>query len=153
MQSWRRRAYQIGQTYGFAEGWPINKEALLFAMQQATRGLPSRQAVIAAHLAGQGYRAGAYAVAAHTESVGFCTGCGVSLDGDENFCGQCGRQARVQRAFGVLTQGRTELAEGHVLNRLLGNGRVRVRNTSAQNLVLSGATRPSGWRGNSYRGI
>ncbi len=141
MQSWRRRAYQIGQTYGFIEGWPINREALLFAMKRATSGLPSRQAAIAASLARQGYQAGAYAFAAHTENVGFCTGCGASLGGDENFCGQCGRQARVRRAYEFLSGGLPRLTEGHVLNRLLRSERVRVRNTSAHDLVLSVATR------------
>jgi hypothetical protein len=150
MRNWRRRAYQIGHTYGFAEGLPTKREVLLFAMKRATSGLPSPQAVIAAHLARQGYQDGAYACAAHSETVGFCTRCGASLDGDENFCGQCGRQARVQRANGVLSGGPPRLTEGHVLNRLLRSGRVRVRNTSAHDLVLNVATRPSGWRGHTY---
>jgi hypothetical protein len=151
MNNWRRRAYQIGQAYGFAEGWPTNKQALLFAFKRASGGLPSRQAAIAVSLARRGYRDGAQAFTEESEQAGYCSGCCSWLEPGGIYCGQCGRQARapLPARLGVIRQ---QVSSGHVLNRPIGREQQvrRVHTTSAPNLVVSGAARQGGWRGSIY---
>jgi hypothetical protein len=146
MNNWRRRAYQSGWTYGFIEGWPTNKQALLFAFQRAAGGLPSRQAAIAVSLTKQGYQDGAQAFTEGSEQTGSCSGCRALLEPGGIYCGQCGRLARAPLRA-ALYEARSPLSSGHVLNRPVGRERQgrRVHTTSAPGLVMSGAARQSGW--------